>query len=314
MGAAGGRRGSALYMMVGGIAALFGAAAWVVDIGAGMKERSHMQAAADAGALGAAFELKNGASAAASAGKAWVGKNGYDVTTGAVTTWNLPSGQPAVSVKWKQPIKTTFGAIFGVPSFDVAIASSATLGGLMRIPQGAMPFGLPAYQNASGTWYGLVDDSPETYAPLAAGVRLQLKTGAGGGKKGNYLPLALDGTGASTYADAIVNGAHSAIDFDSVVSTETGNMAGPTRSGVSGRLARGAAYADIFVPMIPKAEWDSNNGRSTVTVIGFVMARLEPVVGSAVYADFVNKILPFPGSTGTNRTPLAYAPVLVLTP
>ena len=47
------RRGSTLYLVVGGTAVLFGASAWVVDLGLGLKERSRMQAAADAGATAA---------------------------------------------------------------------------------------------------------------------------------------------------------------------------------------------------------------------------------------------------------------------
>jgi hypothetical protein len=308
------RRGSTLYLVVGGTAVLFGASAWVVDLGLGLKERSRMQAAADAGAIAATYDLAKGPSATAAAGANWVAKNGYPISPSAVTTWNRPNGKPAVTVRWKQPVKTTFGNIFGIPSFDVAVAASATLGGLTRIPEGAMPFGLPAFVDAAGRWYGLSDGSSDSYVQMIPGVRLQLKTGAGGGKSGNYLPLALDGTGASTYADTIVNGSRHAIEFNAIVGTETGNMAGPTKKGVGDRLARGAAYADIFVPMIPRAEWEANNGRSTVTVIGFVMARLEPVSGSNVYADFINKVLPYPASPDANSTPLASAPVLVQNP
>lgn len=308
------RRGSTLYLVVGGTAVLFGAAAWVVDLGLGLKERSRMQAAADAGAIAATYDLANGPSATATAGAAWVNRNGYAISPSAVTTWRRPNGKPAVTVRWKQPVKTTFGNIFGIPSFDVAVAASATLGGLTRIPEGAMPFGLPAYKDAAGAWYGLADGKTGSYVLMQPGVRLQLKTSGGSGNDGNYLPLSLDGTGASVYSDTIVNGSHHAIDFNAVVGTETGNMAGPTKKGVGERLGRGASYADIFVPMIPRAEWEANSGRSTVTVIGFVMARLEPVSGSNVYADFIQKVLPYPASPDANSTPLASAPLLVQNP
>jgi hypothetical protein len=308
------RRGSTLYLVVGGTAVLFGAAAWVVDIGAGVKERSNMQAAADAGAIAATYDFKNGPSATSAAGANWVSKNGYKIPASAVRMWPLPNGKPAVTVKWTQPVKTTFGRIFGIPSFNVGIASSATLGGLVRIPPGAEPFGLPAFKDAYGRWFGLFDGKTNTYVQMLPGVRLQLKTGAGGGSDGNYLPLSLDGTGASIYSDTVVYGSNHAIEFGTVVGTETGNMAGPTRTGVGGRLARGATYADIFVPMIPRAEWENNNGRSTVTVIGFVMARLEPVIGTNVYADFINKVLPYPASATADSTPLASGPVLMMTP
>lgn len=315
------RPGNTLHLVAGSMAVLLGAAAWVVDLGNGYLARTRMQNATDSAALAGVAQMASGGSStdAANQASSWAGQNGVTVGSGDVSSWTTAGGAPAVTVHANETVKTTFGAVIGIPSFNVAAVSSATVGGLTQIPRGCLPFAVPAYQCGSD-WYALCDNAGH-YALLTVDPRrggpptLELKVGSGCSSTGNFLPLSLDGTGASNYRSNIMNGVAEAIAYGSIVNTETGNMVGPTAQGVRDRLAQGAAYAEIYVPMIAKSAWDNLNGKSSVTLIGFLNARLNPVLnGSQVTATFESRAISLPGSVGVNQSPGAYSPILIPTP
>jgi Flp pilus assembly protein TadG len=316
------RRGGIFFVVAGALVVLAGASAWVVDLAAELLTRTHAQAAADAGAIAAADSLIPGApdtAGAQSSAISYAQQNGYAIAPSAVTFWDYtpPNGLPAqkaATVAWNSPVNTSFARIFGITQNNVAVSSSATLGGLAQVPAGALPFGLPAYQDASGNWWALSNDTG-TYSPLTANPAptLMLKVGAHGSNSGNFLALALGGNGASVYRGNIENGAAGPLQYGQSVSTEPGNMVGPTSQGVSARLAKGADWANIYVPMIAKSEWDNLHGRSDVTIIGFVSAHLNPITSKGeVTATFQARIVPTQGHVGASQSPGAYAPVLIL--
>lgn len=332
------RAGSILLVVATALTVLMGASAWVVDLAAGLQARTHHQAAADAGALAAAYHLLPGAwppslaeAYARTAAIDWVGRNGCTIYDGAVSLWNDPTpgsaspsgGVPirvkqAVIVGWEQPIDTHFARIFGVKTMPVAVKAAATLGGVTQIPKAFLPFGVPAYQDANGQWWALGSPSTGDYRLLKANppTPLVLKVGSHSNHSGNFLALSLDGErGADAYEEHIRHGAHTAYAYGSVVDTETGNMTGPTKQGVGARLALGPRSAEVYLPLIKRAEWENNDGRSQVTLIGFVSARITQVTNQAeVYAEFTTRIVPAPAKVGLNQSPGSFAPVLILPP
>jgi hypothetical protein len=68
------------------------------------------------------------------------------------------------------------------------------------------------------------------------GRRLQLKVDQTF-SPGNFFPLALGGPGGSTYQTNIQNGWSGTINVGDMLTTETGNMVGPTRSGLQNLVA-----------------------------------------------------------------------------
>lgn len=332
-----GRRGGVTVLVAATITALLGAAAWVVDLSAGMHVRTRQQMAADAGALAAAFHLLPPTGAPVpdetlvrSAARTWVQRNGFAIGDSAVSIWRNPAlGDPAPSggvpkfvrdtviVGWDQPVATSFANIFGIDSFPVGAKAAATLGGPTEIPMGFLPFGVPAYQDANKQWWALGSPTPGDYRLLTPNppTQLILKVTSQQQNTGNFLALSINGvTGADNYRHNILNGSPIAYQYGQVVPTETGNMAGPTRQGIVDRLAL-ARGAKVLLPLIKREEWETNNGRSNVTLIGFVAASITSVAnGGEIYATFETRVIPVKGSTAVNNSPGVFAPILVLPP
>lgn len=332
-----GRRGGVTVLVAATLTALLGAAAWVVDLSAGMHVRTRQQMAADAGALAAAFHLLPPQGVPApdeplvrSAARAWVQRNGFTIGDSAVTIWRdptLPNPAPSggvpkfvrdtVIVGWDQPVATSFANIFGIDRFEVGAKAAATLGGPTEIPMGFLPFGVPAFQDANQQWWALGSPTPGDYRLLTPNppTQLILKVTSHSQNDGNFLALAINGlTGADNYRHNILYGSPIAYQYGDVVPTETGNMAGPTRQAIQDRLAL-ARGAKILLPLIKREEWESNNGRSDVTLIGFVAAVINSISGQGeIYASFETRVIPVKGSTAVNNSPGVFAPILVLPP
>lgn len=320
------RRGAITVLVAGLLTAMAGAAAWSVDIAQGLHVRTRLQAAADAGALAATHDLppRPGQSApdpsvVRATAVSWVGRNGYAISGGDVTL--TPTAKPnTVIVGWQHVVPTSFARIFGILSFPVAVKAAAILGRPAVIPRGMLPFGVPAYRDGAGTWYALTGPSGNTYQPLQNNppTQLALKRGGGNGNNGNYLALALDGSGASTYKETVVHGSSHTFTYGQVIATEPGDMVGPTKQGINQRLAQGGDATRILIPLVSKAEFDANAGRASITIVGFVTAHLNGVTGNGeVYASFESRVFDVPAvadGANTNASPGAYAPMLVLPP
>ena len=135
---------------------------------------------------------------------------------------------------------------------------------------------------------GIVDASngtdTENYG-LTPGQDYVLKQ-SGGNKlsPGNYGALALGGNGAANFESNIINGYNNLSVGDSVP-PETGNMAGPTITGINARLPH-SPYVRIAV-VSPFAQ-----GKKNVTIVAFLAFKLQKCVGSGntgatVHATFI---------------------------
>ncbi|MBI3951416.1 MAG: hypothetical protein HY314_13275 [Acidobacteria bacterium] len=126
---------------------------------------------------------------------------------------------------------------------------------------------------------------------------------------GNYGAIALGGTGASNYEDNIVNGYSGIIRIGDVVDTETGNMTGPTRSGINQLIAQDptahmvknsggnwVVLSDNYpvnesprivpIPMYG-VYYSPANGRSDFKVTSIASFFIEGTDGKDVYGKFV---------------------------
>ena len=318
----GARPGTALVLIAGGMTLLMASAAWVVDLAAGLQSRTAQQAATDAAALAGAMELvppytaAKGDLAKAKAVE-FAGLNGAPITTDDVEIWDHPAGGKAITVRSNQAVDTFFARVFQINAIDVGTNSSCALGGVTQVPHGTLPFGVPAYEEGDD-WRVLGGVDPtETYVlctnpppPSPTGITIQLKVSSGSGGGGNFMPLALDGSGANEYREDIREGCTTPVQVGDVVETQTGNMVGPTSQGIQTRIGD-----TVVVPLIDKAEWDENTGHSEVTIVGFmsVIVRAGANPGE-VLGEYVGYATSAPGVIGSTGSAGVMAPVLIETP
>lgn len=285
----------------------------------------------------------------------WTNRNSrmgnYAVTTSDVEIWDHPSGYKAITVEWTEPVDTLFARVFNLDAMPVRVASTAVVAPVPSLPKGFMPWGLPAYRESytpagstggggSGRGGGgrgggggsttttgsspsggpddffALSDMASNYVQMRTGATLQLKVPGGSGNNGNYLALAIGGTGGNQYGDNIINGCDLSLDVPYEVPTEPGNKVGPTQNSLEERMANlGEEGREVVIPLIDREEWEENNGRSTVTIIGFVGARITHYENGYVTATYDPQIVPGRGQVGGPINGAGvFSPVLIKTP
>ncbi|HEY9722300.1 MAG TPA: pilus assembly protein TadG-related protein [Oscillatoriaceae cyanobacterium] len=322
------RRGVALYLMVASLVTVSGMAALVVDISSALLSRTRQQAAADAAAMAACYDLMPPAneSKATSDALTWAQKNGYTLSAKDVSFWTRPDGKTAVTVACHQAVPTTFARILGINAIDVAVNSSAVPGAVTTIPPGLIPIGLVSEPPGSGgcgggstPWEVQSSDGSGSMVPAQVGTPVMLKAGAGGSNRGNFAALALGGNGASVYRSNIAQGYAGQIAVNQWVTTEPGNMVGPTQQGFGARqqadTADDEAWRHVYVPLIDEQDWDNLHGRGQVRVRGFASVRIDQINGGEVDATLISMPVAERGSlTDAGVTPTDFSPVLIPTP
>jgi Flp pilus assembly protein TadG len=234
-----GERGQILVIVAMVLAILCGMTAMAVDFGSYATDRRNLQNAADAIALAAAQELPN-TTAATTAANTYATENDIplsDVTL-SFTPQSLPSQpNPKVSVTIDDTHAFLFANVIGISEADVS-AHAAAIKTSAAGSDGLMPWSvIQSFAHAS-----------------APGTSLVLKYDAGNSTNGNFGALRLDGNGSNVYRDTIINGSTTPYcasgvtncPHPSVVSTETGNMRGSTRTGVDNRLATTTLSCDTW--------------------------------------------------------------------
>lgn len=314
-------RGPILAIVSGIAAVLLGLAAYAVDASLAQQARAQVQAAADAGALAATYNLLPPVdeTAARQTAATWVGRNGYPITESNVQLWNHPSGQPAVTVRWKQTVPTGLARLIGIRETTYEVASSAALGGVTRVPRGYLPIALPALKSADGSWTVQATPAADDFQPLAVhpetgGTPLVIAVGRQpDGSVGNGVPLALDGHDPDRLQAFVIAGSPQPLAFGSQVSVFNRNAANAVRNGLATRLEAGLDGAEMILPLVEPSA--GKVGASSVTVIGLLAARITGQGESGeILATFHEKVLPDEGAIGVASGTGAYAPVLVETP
>lgn len=322
-----GERGQVLVLVAGLLPALVGMTGVAVDAGSYASDRRTLQNTADSIALAAAQDLPN-ATAATTTAQAWAAKNNiaWSNVTFAVSGGNTT---PTVSVQIAHNHDFSFMRIVGVNSKSVgakAVAVKVSFGG----SNGVVPWAVTQT---------IIDNS-------TIGSLVTMKYDATGGNTGNFDAIRIDGPGASTYNTSVKYGsntfacaatapncttgacpgsypstcAETAPDCDGPDCTpQTGNMTGPTRTGVDFRMSDTSPACDTFaktftgpdatgkyhltpdcnpyvsglgqcttptmlcsrrVIIIPVVNGFGNGGSSPVTVQRFAMVYLEGYTGS----------------------------------
>ncbi|MGM0501114.1 MAG: Tad domain-containing protein [Bacillota bacterium] len=239
--------------------------ALVVDIGMLYLEKIELVNILDAVVLSGVQELPDNSQLAKEIALDYAQDNG--LSSAQINVSVIDSNE--IKAQGSQQVAMKFATIFGINEVQITRSSRAKVGEVSGIT-GAVPFGV-VKQNFN---YG------EKY---------YLKYGAGGseladGRNGNFGALSLGGTGASNYEENIKDGHDQSLRVGDSVTTEPGNMAGPTRKGVEYRIDQEDHVPEctydavesgcsrlLYVPVID----DLGSGRSTAEVVGFAAFFLE---------------------------------------
>lgn len=256
-------RGQVLMMTLLLLPILLGMTGMAVDIGAYASDRRSLQNVADSVALAASQELCATSctdySAAQAAGEAILSTYNLDLSTATVTiTGSGGNTAPKITVQVTRPHEFAFMQIVGIQSKSVAARAAAvkvSFGG----SDGIVPWSV----------------TQATVDAAGSGVPMVMKYDADGADTGNFGAIRIDGSGANVYGDSVmygsqyyacavsalncsVNDCFAGASFPNSCAEDapecdgpdcipqTGNVIGPTRTGVDFRMNNTSTACDTF--------------------------------------------------------------------
>ena len=231
-------RGQGLVLAILAMAVLLGFVAMTVDIGLLYNQRRDLQNAADAAALAGAAELPDNPDRAVARAQQWAVKNGIAVSEiKSITVQTTSYPDDTLHVEIGQTFDWVFARVLGKTQSDVGAEASAKIGSPVAM-SGLMPWAV----------------TDEIFLGLTSGDSVTLKYDATDPTTGNFQPVQLDGSGANVYGDTIKYGSDSTIcaagyetpTCPSVITTETGNLVGPTRTAVQWLEQNAPSTCDDF--------------------------------------------------------------------
>lgn len=219
-------KGSVMVIFALAMTALMGLTAMVVDVGLLYWERARLMDTADAAALGGAQELPASETEAETVASEYIARNGENNADFTVFAGDAP-GYPGkiVRVTANTDVDFFFAPVLGIDKGNVgarAIATAGSAASALRV----VPVGIPKNQ------------------PRIKKQKYTLKYNSSGKEEdvlgaGNFGALDLDGSnggGASDYRERLAEGYEEILKVGDIIIPESGNMAGPTDSGLQTRL------------------------------------------------------------------------------
>jgi hypothetical protein len=326
-------KGQIAVVMILVMPVLLGVIGLGADVGVLYYNWVALQKAADAAALAGASQLTGDPatttdSVVVSTGTQYAKINGVTQTSDTILV-SPASDDKSVSVYLSRKVPYYFLQLVGLKSGKVT--AKATAGVLPTSGVcGAAPFGLPCRQDCNGNGcYG------QTAAPgagdstcggayqfntanLSAGTQIQLKSDWSiTGVPGNWDPLAIGGSGASTYRSNIGHGESRILHAGDTVPTETGNIVGPTGQGFTDR---GLTLPNSTVATVPESPYTTlsasdphvmiaplvdytaagKNGKTNVPILDFVTLYVTGLLGNN--NTIVATVIPPLAACGTPTT------------
>jgi Flp pilus assembly protein TadG len=258
------------------IVTLVGAIALCADVAVAYYNWVQLQKAADAGVLAGANYLTGNStttneSQVISVANTFAQANGVQASE-IVKTWTWDN-DGKVSMQVSRTVPYVFARLLGLTTGSVAIQATAGLNGT-DAPSNLMPWGL-------GCTAADAKDNPGCSDLYKRGTLYKIKASQVG--PGNWDPLALGGSGASTYRSNMASGYQGpGLNVGDWVSTEPGNVVGPTREGFKARLenAGDSTFVNSTPPtvinpsdpqaiLVPEVDFSNINGKSQVQITGF---------------------------------------------
>ncbi|VBB06613.1 Hypothetical protein LUCI_1849 [Lucifera butyrica] len=281
-------KGNIALLTVLAVSTLFAFSSLVIDLGLLYVTKAQLTNLADAAALAGVQDLPADPQQAVADATLYARQNGLDTDTLDIQAVDNNTG---VTVKAMRRVDLLFARLWGMETADVQASAEAKIE-VIQSAAGVVPFGVVQQNFVYGQSY-------------------TLKAGAGGGYNGNYGGLALGGNGANVYRNNIEYGYDGNLSIGDSVSTEPGNMSGPTSQGVAYRVGldpdatfdtvKRSSPRIVIVPVIDSL---SGNGRTEVEIVGFAAFFLEGAGGQGnqnyVTGEFLQMVMP--GDVTTSST------------
>ncbi|WP_171016940.1 Tad domain-containing protein [Pseudalkalibacillus caeni] len=281
-------RGSVIVLAALMMVVFLGFLALVIDVGNLYLEKSRLQKAVDAAVLAGVQELPVWPDDAVHAAQYAAAQNGLNGENAEILVGEKDRSVQAVG---SRTVELFFANSLGFPNPTLRASATASIQPLTA-GEGAVPLG--------------VDESRQ----LIYGDVVKLKVGDS--TVGNFGALALTGPGAKDYKTDLQNGYGFELEIGTVLDTQTGNLAGPTRDAVSYRISGCSGTFDhhpsvcsrvVLIPVYKPVAIQSNQVKQ-VQIVGFATFFLESVTstneGAEVVGRFIQKAIT--GSISANQT------------
>ncbi|RSK26373.1 hypothetical protein EJF36_05595 [Bacillus sp. HMF5848] len=275
------QHGNALVLMSLALSALLCITGLVMDGGTIYYTRAHLQKVANASALSGAQELMNSTQAAEDVAKEVLFRHEETSSLKSIT-FNEPS---IFEVNLEKDVSLNFAKLFGRDTVPVNATARAQYGNA-GVVKGVAPIGI---------------DERFTFQYMQ---EYELKTDTDGVDTGWFGVLALGGPGAATYYDNMRYGYSSAIRVGDVIETETGNIAGKTRTAVKERIDNCSYSFEegvkrncsrvILVPVYEPYEYDNQGQIKQVEIKGFAYFYITGLISSndtAIRGLFLKRVV-----------------------
>lgn len=284
-------QGSILILTIIVLTSLLGVGALSTDFAVVYAEKSKLQNAVDASALAGAQELP--ASPQSAYLKAVEYASANDTTLSSV---DITQANKEINVRATKEVPLFLARIMGIRSTTInAQARAAVLSA--RSVMGAAPLSVTMQDFIFGQEYTLKNAPPE-------------------GDSGWYGPVRLDGSGASTYEEALTYGNTTPLSVGQVLEVEHGNMSGPTKRGLANRLALDTrvppntfdnhdsnAPQIVYIPIVEILSMNSSSVQQ-VKILGFAAFFIENVTHSGNDCFITGRYLQTVVSLGRETSPV----------
>ncbi len=240
--------GQTLVMFALALTVLVAFLALTFDIGKMALDRRSVQNAADAAALAGAQMLPDDPNTAIADATTYAILNGISPSElGAVTVSSTHVSNDTIEVTLSRDVDFVFAPVIGMFSGTVNVSATALSGGVVGV---ALMAPLAVEQSV--------------FDGLSQGDTATLKYNAHSSSDGNFLPLALDGTGSSEYEENLMLGSEQWLcsvgsetaNCPSEASTQPGNMVGKTRSALDWIFANTSTDCDTYDEVFPPSAGD----------------------------------------------------------
>jgi hypothetical protein len=269
-------KGNAAILLCLVVTALFGFAAFTIDIGVVYAEKAKLANAMDAAALAGVLELPTNEVKAKTVAAEYLLKNAADLS-GIII--NVGSDKKSIELSGGKNVKHFFAPIIGIKESNITGSAKAVIGPAKSVTGGIRPFAVQIFDF--------------TYGDLVT-----LKEDAGDGSNGNYGGISLGGRGSSVFKINALYGYGGTISVGDYIDTEPGNMAGAVNE-IKDYIQSEISTFDNFprdsirIWTIPLVDTFQVNGRGEIKVVGFANFYVEDIQGQSGQIEIQGRFVKF---------------------
>ena len=256
---------------------IIGFVALVTDVGIMYVNHSQLENMADAGALAGAQEYFFNHAQVEVVAENYALQNGK--ADDLIHAW-VDSDEMKVFVTASRNVDMYFAKVLGIKNANISAISAAKIATVIGTSN-VSPFAI--------TW-----DNEFLPGGSAEGTKFTLKVDEKGAFQGNFHTVRLQSinggdSGASVVKDNIIYGSAQVLKVGDKIKTETGNMTGPIKQGITERLSTTGGNI-VIIPIIEETWTDLGGGIELVTVKGFGAFDIDYSDGKTVTGNFIKYI------------------------